>query len=661
MRGYLPIPCRVPTPRALPVIIFAWRHVARAWGTRILGDSAEVVGALSCFCLVAEEGWSAVPNQLRWYAKRLVELMRLLLRTARQQGVGAALEQGTSMVRSRKAKQLLRDYPRWFNNHLALRLASARSLETGPTFSVIVPVFRPVVDQLRSCIESVRSQTYDRWELLLVDDHSGDARVTAVLAKAADDDPRITHITLPENQGIAMATQAGLEIASGDFACFLDHDDLLTTDALALAAGRVHEDPSIDFLYGDEDKILPNGKLGEPSFRPDRNEDLLLAYNFVSHPIAVRTALIRSIGGIRAGFDGSQDHDLALRLADNRAKFAHLPAIVYHWRASPVSAAGSLHAKPYAFDSGRRAVEESLQRRGISATVRLGRVPGHYEVLFNPPEQANLAIIVSSTQSPKKILDNLRYVIDPDLRGLKIKVLIVQPAWRKDGSRPKSKWPQAWHQVDGEILTYVGWPNTAAALNRGASQAEGADALLFVEDDVRIVNPRVLQQLLGGLLRHEVGVVGALELASDNTIRQSGIIVHDGKIDYAYPGESLDHTGHHDLSRRMRNVSAVSASFLMTKRESFLAVGGFPEEFPNVYFDVIYCDRILRLGQRVVVDPTFPVLKAGAGRLARAVEEASDYERIAIAGFLVDAAGRPDPFFAHGDLALIPPTPRRER
>jgi len=600
-------------------------------------------------------------NQLRWYAKRLIQLLREFGATARRDGARAALGRGASILTTRRAKQLTRNYPRWFKAHLAQRLASATSRTSGATFSVIVPIFRPEVDHLRACLESVRSQTYGQWQLVLIDDHSDDPEVTTLLETAVIEDPRITHLTLAENQGIAMATQAGLDVASGDYVCFLDHDDLLTPDALALAAARLEEDPSIDFLYGDEDKLLASGKLGEPSFRPDQNEDLLLAYNFVSHPVAVRVSLLRSVGGMRPGFEGSQDHDLALRLADAGAKFAHLPAIVYHWRASASSAAGSHHAKPYATESGKRSVEESLARRGLDASVRFGRVPGHYEVLFEPPEQMSLAVIVHSPRSPRKILNRLRYAIDPDIAGLKIKVLIVQPAWREDGSRPKSSWPKAWEQVDGEVLAYRGWPNTAAALNQAAAKADAADVLLFVEDDVTIVDRRVVQQFLGGLQRPDVGVIGALALAPDGVIRESGIIVHDGEIEYAFEGASSDRTTHHDLARRMRDVSAVSASFLATRRESFLAVGGFPEDFPNVYFDVVYCDRIrTELGQRVVVDPSFPVLKAGEGRLA-ATEEASDYERIAIAGFLAESTGRPDPFLAHGDPALIPPRSRRER
>ncbi|HAX81155.1 MAG TPA: hypothetical protein DCY40_01115 [Actinobacteria bacterium] len=428
----------------------------------------------------------------------------------------------------------------------------------------------------------------------------------------------------------------------------------------------MQRDPTIDFLYGDEDKISSEGRLVEPWFRPDSNSDLLLVYNFVSHPVAVRRSFIEQVGGLGAGLDGSQDHDLALRLADAGARFAHLPEVIYHWRMSATSMSGSVTAKPYAANAGLEAVKTSVARRGWHASVRHGIVPNHYEVLFDPPAQCSIGVVVCSAKPAEEVLDALRHVVDPKplLPQFRIAVAIVRPALHRSGDIKASDWPERWSHVPGSIHEFRGWPNTAAALNYGASQLPAPEVLLFVEDDVIVHSPSVLRQIVGSVTRTGVGAVGTMEIGPDHKIRQSGILLGANGPEYAFGGCDADRVTEHDLARSVREVTAVSGSFLATKADVFAALGGFPDRLADVYFDVAYCVRLRdELGLRVIVDPTFPVLKEGCGRITDLGEDASDFEKLSLRDLVARHSLEFDEFHAHNDVRLVRPTfaPRRTR
>ena len=588
------------------------------------------------------------------------------MRTARRDGLGGAGHQIRETFRERRVRAGFRRYHRWIARRLASREKRRPEVDPGLLFSVVVPVFKPLRKHLRECISSVRRQIYSNWELILVDDGSEDPALTRFLRKVSRADSRVRVVALAANRGIGAATNAGLELARGDYVCFLDHDDALTRDALLLAACHLLQDPTTDFLYGDEDKVSQHGRLVEPWFRPDSNSDLLLAYNFVSHPVAVRRSLIQELGGVRSDLDGSQDHDLALRLADAGARFAHLPEVIYHWRISETSTSGSVTAKPYAANAGLRAVTESVARRGWKAAVRHGVVPNHYEVLFEIPTPVTVAVVVCSTNPPDAVLDSLRYVIDPDIlrQDLDVTVIVVRPKLIARSTAGGITWPERWRHVKGSIHDYVGWPNTAAALNFGASKASNADVLVFVEDDVTAFSALTLKQLVGSVSRSGVGAVGAMEIGPDRRIRQSGILLMAHGPAYAFAEYDTERVAEHDLARSTREVTAVSCSIMATKADAFSALGGFPERFSEVYFDFAYCVRLRdELGLRVIVDPTFPVLKEGCGRIVDRADHISDFEKLALEDLLRRHSLDYDEFHAHSDVRLVAPpfTPRRSR
>ena len=592
-------------------------------------------------------------NQTRWYRKRIRFYLAQLQLARNEGGVTAARFQMKELFGQRRARSLARHYDRWIKNRIRSRLARPPATPTGPTFSIVMPVFRPEPSGLRSCLESVVGQTYKQWELIVVDDGSGDHEIGAILSRFAARDPRVSVKTLPQNLGIALATQKGLDLATGDYVCFLDHDDKLTPDALLLAASRLSESPSIDFLYADEDKQYGSGRYAEPSFRPDINFDLLLSYNFLSHPIAVRRERIDAVGGMRPGFDGSQDHDLALRLQDDGAVFGHLQEVVYHWRVSEGSAAGSTRAKPYAVEAGLQAVIDSMTRQNIEASVRRGLVPGHYEILFQPPTPTRVGIVVATNAPAGKVLDRLRYLIEPPTDAIETEVVLVRtPVALTDQPSDRLKWPARWSHLHGECIVHDGWPNMAAAHNTGSKHLNDVEFLVFVDENVTVVEAGTLGQLLGNLSRDGVGVVGTVALRRDMRVINSGIDIEEGAAHGAYAGCDWGSTGHHDLARRMREVSAVQASVMVTRRHTFDSMRGFSDRFPLKYFDVAYCLEVRsRLGLRVVVDPLYPVMSRGDNRLE---VNASDHEEIAFAAFVDGIASPVDSYCGHNDPAAIP-------
>jgi GT2 family glycosyltransferase len=233
-----------------------------------------------------------------------------------------------------------------------------------PTFSVLMPVYETPEEYLRAAIESVQLQAYPDWELCIADDASRKPHVRKVLEECAADDPRIKLVFRETNGHIAATSNTALAAASGDFVALLDHDDLLSVDALFENALVVNRRPDVDIIYSDEDKLDERGRRRDPYFKPDWSPDSLLSRNYVSHLGVYRRALIEEIGGFRRGFEGSQDYDLILRASERTSRIEHIPRVLYHWRIHEESTASSRKQKGYAYDAAVRAIEESLTRRG---------------------------------------------------------------------------------------------------------------------------------------------------------------------------------------------------------------------------------------------------------------------------------------------------------
>ena len=275
----------------------------------------------------------------------------------------------------------------------ALPVASSQE---RPLFSVVMPVYNIDPRFLKEAVDSVLEQRDPRWELCIAEDASPREDVRVLLREYEARDPRIRVNYLPENHGMVGAYGKALEMARGEYAAFLDHDDRLHPDALLRVAQALERWPDFDLLFTDEDKLTPEGKREDPVFKPGWRPDLLLRYNYLCHLVVCRLSLIRQVGGFREGFEGSQDYDLWLRVTEKTERVMHISQVLYHWRRIPGSAAAKVDAKPVAFESSRKALQEALLRRGILGRVEMNARPGLFNIvslersLFQPPQNLSL-------------------------------------------------------------------------------------------------------------------------------------------------------------------------------------------------------------------------------------------------------------------------------
>ncbi|HSE12692.1 MAG TPA: glycosyltransferase, partial [Rudaea sp.] len=481
---------------------------------------------------------------------------------------------------------------------LQQRLASAGTL---PRLSVVMPVYNPPLDLLAAAVESLRAQVFADWELCIADDGSTADGVHDYLARLAAQEPRVRVRLRETNGNISRATNSAAELASGEFLVLLDQDDLLTPDALAEIALCIHARPDADIVYSDDDKIDSTGRRFAPQFKPDWSPELLLGYMYFSHVFAVRRELYAQVGGMRVGFEGSQDYDFALRATERARAIAHVPQVLYHWRVLPGSTAASGGEKPASFEAGRRAVQEALQRRGIEARAqqpewaRKAKV-GIFGIEF-PDDGPKVSIIIPTRNG----LEILRRCID-SLRLTSYRnyeVIIVD----NDSDDPATLeyFESLPHRVE-RISNPHGRFNFAAINNRAAERAHG-ELLLFLNNDTEVIEPRWLSQMVGYAGFAGVGAVGARLLFPDRRIQHAGI-VHGYYRGLAGPAFKLApdwDNGYLSYARVARDYSAVTAACMLTPRATFLELGGFDDvHFEVAYNDVDYCYRLGERGLRCV-------------------------------------------------------------
>ncbi|MEH2025123.1 MAG: glycosyltransferase [Nostoc sp.] len=499
-------------------------------------------------------------------------------------------------------------------SHLTYRLKAAKT--SLPKISVVMPVFNPQIPFLESAIASVINQVYENWELCIADDRSTDPVVRLTLKRWAASDERIRVVFREENGNISAATNSAASLADADYLVFLDHDDELTSDALGEVALYLVEHPETDFLYSDDDKINTNGCRFAPQFKPDWSPELLLSYMYLSHLCVVKRSIFQEIRGLRVGFEGSQDYDFALRATEISHHVGHLPLVLYHWRAVPGSTATSGSAKPASFTSGQKALQEALERRGISGTVyhpdwaaKAGC--GIFEYQF-PDRGPSVTIIIPTKNQLTLLQACLNSLKKTTYKNYQIVVIDNE----SDDPKTLAYLDQIPHQVLQIGNGGAGF-NFAAINNRAAEQVD-SDYLLFLNNDTEVISPHWLSQMMGLALFQGVGAVGARLLYPNQTIQHAGIIhgLYHGLAGPAFKNVPSWDSGYLSYAKVNRNYSAVTAACLFTSRQLFLELGGFDEkQFAVAYNDVDYCYRLLEKGYRSVYCPTAELLhKEGASR-----------------------------------------------
>ena len=476
--------------------------------------------------------------------------------------------------------------------------------EAGPLFSLVVPLYKTKPQYLREMIDSVTAQTYGNWELCMALAASGeeDAALLSILAEYAGRDARIHYQVLPENGGIAENTNAALAMASGDYLVPVDHDDLVPENALYEFASAIRRDDTIDMLYSDEDKVSMDGRhFFEPHFKPDFDLDLLCSVNYICHLLAVRKDVAERAGSYQSAFDGAQDLDFILRCSEQAKKIYHVPKILYHWRCHMDSTASNPESKLYAFEAGRRAIEEHYRRLGIPARVENASFYGMYRTIYEWKEEPLISIIIPN----KDHAEDLKLCLDSifeksDYRNFE--VVIVENNSTEPESFACYKELEAGHE-NVRVVYYEGGFNYSKINNFGAAACRG-DYFLLLNNDTEMIDGGCIREMLGYCMREDVGIVGAKLLYADDTIQHAGVILgFGGTAGHAFIGKSRYDTGYFGRILCAQDYSAVTAACMMTKREAFEAVGGMTGELAVAFNDVDYCLKVRKHGWLVVYDP----------------------------------------------------------
>lgn len=488
----------------------------------------------------------------------------------------------------------------------ATRLAIERELEgwsDPPLLSLVMPVFNPDPEVLKAAIVSVQRQVYPHWELCITDDASTDSRVPEVLVAAARRDERLRPERRSENGHIARATNDAIDRANGTFVVFMDHDDLLTEDALYEVAKTARTHPGVVLIYSDEDKVDGADRLFDPHFKPDWDPELLFGQNYVNHLTAIRSDRVRALGGLRPGFEGSQDHDLLLRLSDDLSpgQVCHIPRVLYHWRAAHGSGTMSDRAPERAAAARLQALRDLIERRGWPHRAEPGAY-GFNRLVRALPDPAPLVSVVIPTRDRAELLETALDGLLSRTAYPRLEVVIV------DNDSVEDRTLALFRRLAGDprvrLLPSPGPFNFSMLSNEGA-RAAGGDLLLFLNNDVEIIEPDWLTEMASIAVEPDVGAVGAKLLYPDGTLQHGGVVLGVGGVaGHSHPRAAGSDPGYFARLTLTHQVSAVTGACLMTRRTVFEAVGGFDDEHLKIAFnDVDFCLKVTAAGHRVIWTP----------------------------------------------------------
>lgn len=471
----------------------------------------------------------------------------------------------------------------------------------APLISIAVPAYRTPPEFLRQMMDSLCAQTYPNWELCIVNASPADSDMQKLLMQYATKDSRIRFRNLTKNAGIAENTNKALRMANGDFIGLLDHDDLLAPNALYEVARAIRRNPQADAIYTDEDKVTADlGEHFQPHLKPDFNLDLLRSNNYICHFFVVRKRIVEQVGGFRKEYDGAQDYDFIFRCVESSRSVEHVPEILYHWRTHKASTADNPASKMYAFDAGKRAIEAHLSRTGTPGEVSHTPDLGFYRVKY--PVQGNpLISIIIPNKDEADTLKNCLDSIREKSTYRNIEILIIEN--NSMGEDIFKYYKTLSKEADIRLLRWKKPFNYSAINNYGASKAKG-DYLLFLNNDVTVITPDWLEEMLGVCQRPEVGAVGVKLLYPDNTIQHAGCVVGIGGIaGHMFVDMPAERTGYLHKASLLQDMSAVTAACMMMKKEAFLAAGGFTEELAVAFNDVDLCLKTKECGYLIVYDP----------------------------------------------------------
>lgn len=502
-----------------------------------------------------------------------------------------------------------KDYERWLERHKITEAIREVQKETvfdkQPCFSIVVPLYKTQEKYLKELVESIKGQTYSNWELCLSDGSGGDSPLKEILKELEHSDSRIKVISSKESLQIAENTNAAIDIATGDYIVFADHDDILSVDALYECTKCINENQEVDMIYSDEDKVSMDGQTYfEPHFKPDLNTDLLCSVNYFCHLVVVKRQLLEQAGKLNGEYNGAQDYDFVLRCVENTDAVYHIPKILYHWRAHMDSTAENPESKRYAFEAGRRAIQKHYERIGLKdAYVEETAYPGTYRTRYKYADKPKVSIIIDEITKKEllgKTLQSIKANDYPDYE-----VIIVDCTEKKEIEKFVEKYQDKRIRVKrGEKI----W-TAAKRKNEGAGCAEG-EYLIFLAGNAEYADKEGISELVSVAMRSDVGVVGTRSYYKNGTVEHAGCVIGmngtaGSLFEYTLRGEN----GYFSHIVTQMQYSAVAGACMMVKKDIFEKVNGFDEDYKGELGKVDLCLKIRNKHMSVVYNPYVKVMR----------------------------------------------------
>jgi GT2 family glycosyltransferase len=472
-------------------------------------------------------------------------------------------------------------------------------------FSIVTPVFNPPQDAFESCVQSVIAQTYPNWEWCLVDDCSTAPWIRQRLLDLQARDSRIRVHFRKENGGIVAASNDALSLASGQFVALLDNDDVLHSTALACVAEVINADPTIDYIYTDEDKINADGVHYDQFDKPRWSPERFLTQNYCGHLSVIRKTLVDKVGRFRAGFDGAQDYDILLRITEQARQIAHVPVVLYHQQAHRGSEALAELSAPDTLRAKVRAVESALERRGISATVRQNLSLHCHTIVRHLQRQPYISIIIPTCGTFKPV-----FGVDTCLVVNAVQSILAKSTYQNfeilviiDDNSPSHAWDALRTIADERVrlIPYNKPFNFSSKCNLGAALANGG-YLLLLNDDTEIIDADWLEIMASHLEDPDVAMVGPMLLLEDGRIQSAGHSNTPQPHNFR-SGTSVNNPGEFSILAVARECSGVTGACALIRRSAYEKVGGMSSIFPLAFNDVDFSFKLLNAGYRIVWTP----------------------------------------------------------
>ncbi len=484
--------------------------------------------------------------------------------------------------------------------------ARRRMIETSTVFdknikfSIVVPLYNTPIKFLRQMIDSVMMQTYTNWQLCLADGSDNEHSYVGKYVKSIAD-KRICYKKLEKNLGIADNTNECIALADGDYIALFDHDDLLHPSALFEMMKAICE-KNADFIYTDEVTFIgkPNN-ITIYNFKPDYSPDTLRSYNYICHFTAFSKSLIDLVGGFNKEYDGSQDYDLILRLTERAKNIVHIPKALYFWRSHKASVASDVSAKPYVIDSAKRALSAHIKRLGLVGRVEDSIVPTTYKIQYDIIGEPLISIIIPN----KDHIEDLEKCLNSVYGKSTYKNFEVIVA---ENNSVESETFEYYKTLESKYnnLKIVTWKRefNYSAINNFAVKTTRGEYVLLLNNDIEIITPDWIEQMLMFAQRSDVGAVGAKLYYDDNTIQHAGVIVGLGGVaGHAHKGFAYDDPGYMARASIVQNFSACTAACLLVRKDVYNEVGGLDEDYAVAFNDIDFCMSIRKAGYLIVFTP----------------------------------------------------------